>query len=174
MTAGILSESKNALYSPFEDRIMFPITDNLGRFCGFGGRTFMPQDERPKYYNSKENNFFTKGSLIFGLNVAKRDIQHKEIVFVVEGYMDCIAMAQHGYTNTVATLGTACTLEHLKQLSRYASYVYVLYDGDAAGQSAILRLTELCWNVNMDLKVIRLPRQEDPASFLAKGKALLL
>jgi DNA primase len=86
--------------------------------------------------------------------------------------MDCVAMVQHGYQNTVATLGTACSSEHLKLLSRYAKVVYVLYDGDAAGQAAILRLTELCWESNLDLKVIMLPPTEDPASLLTSGKSL--
>ena len=78
-------------------------------------------------------------------------------------------MSQYGFTNTVATLGTACTKEHLKILARYVHYLYVLYDGDKAGKNAIMRLTELCWEVNIELKVVILPEQEDPASFLQKG-----
>ncbi len=167
--AGILSEGKTQLYSPFEDRIMFPIKDYLGRFCGFGARIFNATDERSKYYNSKENSYFLKGSLIFGFDSAKQAIQKADAAFLVEGYMDCIAMVQHGFTNTVATLGTACTLEHLKLMARYTSTVYVVYDSDLAGQNAILRLVELCWQVNLELKVIQLPRHEDPASYLQKN-----
>ncbi len=170
--AHIIGQGKATLYSPFEDRIMFPIKDHLGRFCGFGGRTFKPTDERPKYYNSKENAQFTKGALLFGLDLAKASIQRTNMVFLVEGYTDCMAMAQHGYANTVATLGTACTSQHLKILARYANTLYVLYDGDTAGHNAILKLTQLCWQVNMDLKVIILPVKQDPASFLA-NKAIL-
>lgn len=168
LQAGIISASKNGYFSPFEDRIIFPIYDHLGRFCGFGGRIFKEHDQRSKYYNSKENEYFSKGTLLFGLDKAKRAIQTKGTAFLVEGYTDCLAMVQHGYTNTVATLGTACTRAHLKQLSRYASELIVLYDGDAAGQNAILRLTELCWEVNMDLSVASLPAGQDPASLLAQ------
>ena len=172
MNAHILQEGKKTLYSPFEERIIFPITDNVGQFCAFGGRVFLPHDDRPKYYNSKENPFFTKGSILFGLNIAKRAIQSNNYIILVEGYTDCIALRQYGYQNTVATLGTACTPEHLTILSRYADVLYVLYDGDSAGQKAILRLTESCWNVNMELKVIGLSSQEDPASFLMQGGSL--
>lgn len=164
--ANILAQGKTILYSPFEERIIFPIKDHLGRFCGFGGRRFKEHDERAKYYNSRENQFFVKGSILFGLDAAKKAINDKEEVFLVEGYTDCIAMAQHGYPNTVATLGTACTSTHLKTLSRYAQRMIVLYDGDKAGQDAILRLTELCWQVSMELSVITLPVGHDPASYL--------
>lgn len=169
LDANILSEGKTVLYSPFEDRLIFPIKDHLGRFCAFGGRIFKPNDERPKYYNSRENEFFQKGSILFGLDTAKKSIQDSESAFLVEGYTDCIAMVQYGYKNTIATLGTACTPEHLKQLARYAKSLYVLYDADKAGHNAMLRLTELCWQVSLELKVIYLPEKEDPASFLSKG-----
>lgn len=168
--AHILEEGqRSVLYSAFEERVIFPIRDHLGRNCGFGGRTYKPGDMRPKYYNSREGAFFTKGSLLFGLDVAKRSIQKAESLFLVEGYVDCIAMVQHGYHNTVATLGTACTAEHLKQLARYAQTVYVLYDGDAAGQQAMIRLADLCWQSSLDLRVVSLPNNHDPASFLAAG-----
>ena len=168
LDAHILLRSNHVLYSPFENRIIFPIKDHLGNYCGFGGRVFKKNDTRAKYYNSRENEYFTKGSLLFGLDLAKKEIQQKESVFMVEGYTDCIAMAQHGFKNTVATLGTACSLKHLQQLSRFASVVYTVYDQDKAGISAILRLAQLCWQADLDLKVITLPQKEDPASFLQK------
>lgn len=169
--AKILAENKT-LYSPFENRIIFPISDAIGRVCGFGGRIFMAGDERPKYYNSGENAFFTKGALLFGLHEGKKAIQQSGAVFLVEGYTDCLVMSQHGYINTLATLGTACTPEHLKLLSRYANKLYIVYDGDDAGQKAILRIIPLCWEVDLELFVITLPSQEDPASFLSKGNTL--
>ena len=170
--ANILVEGKKVLYSPFEERIMFPIYDHLGRCCGFGGRIFKPADERAKYYNSRENAFFAKNTLLFGLDKAKKSIQEEGSVFLVEGYTDCVAMAQSGYPNTVATLGTACSISHLKQLSRYAHNLYILYDGDNAGQQAILRITEHCWNLDLEPRVIILPKTEDPASYLAHHKTL--
>jgi DNA primase len=162
----ILSEGKTVLYSPFEDRIIFPIRDNLGRFCGFGGRTYKSTDTRAKYYNSKETDHFAKGSLLFGLDAAKKAIQQTGNVILVEGYMDCIAMHQHGFANTVATLGTACTSAHLKLLARYAQRLLVAYDGDDAGRQAALRMTELCWQVGIELRVVRMPNGQDPASLL--------
>jgi DNA primase len=168
----ILADGNNALYSPFEERIMFPIKDHVGRLCGFGGRIFLPNDVRAKYYNSHENANFNKGSLLFGFDQAKKSIQQQDELFLVEGYTDCIAMVQYGHANTVATLGTACTGEHLKILSRYATKINVMYDGDNAGRQAILRLTTLCWHVNIELNVVPLPATEDPASFLLKGGKL--
>ncbi|NBP15243.1 DNA primase [bacterium] len=162
----LMEEGKGTFYSPFEDRVIFPIKDHLGRFCGFGGRIFKPDDQRSKYYNSRENNYFQKGSILFGFDKAKKTIQKSGQAFLVEGYTDCIAMVQHGYTNTVATLGTACTLEHLKLLAYHAQTVFLVYDADTAGHNAMLRLAELCWQVNLDLKTIFLPEGDDPASFL--------
>lgn len=166
---GIILAGRNGYYSPFEDRIIFPIKDPLGRHCAFGGRIFQANDERPKYYNSKESEIFSKRQILFGLDRAKKEMQQTGQAFLVEGYMDCIAMAQHGHSNTIATLGTACSIEHLKLLSRHVHTLFVMYDGDKAGQAAIGRLTELCWNVDIELKVVQLPPKEDPASFLAKS-----
>ncbi|MGC2310641.1 MAG: DNA primase [Candidatus Babeliaceae bacterium] len=160
------------LYSPFEERIILPIKDHLGNVCGFGGRIYHTQDMRPKYYNSHDHIFFNKGTLLFGLDKAKKEIQATNGVFLVEGYFDCIAMHQAGYKNTVATLGTACTIEHLRLLARYAQKLTVVYDGDDAGQKAILKLAQLCWQVDLDLFVIELPRNEDPASLLATSGTL--
>ena len=167
--AHILQEGKQGLYSPFEERIVFPIRDHLGRYVGFGGRVFQPGDERPKYYNSHDHTFFNKGTMLFGLDRAKKALAESESAFLVEGYTDLIIMNQYGFTNTVATLGTACTQEHLKQLARYAQKLYILYDGDAAGQNAILRLAELCWSAALDPYVITLNAQDDPATFLLAG-----
>jgi len=169
LAANILAEGQRGFYSAFEERILFPIKDHLGRHCGFGGRIFKQRDERAKYYNSKETDWFHKGNLLFGLDLAKKAIQDNDRVFLVEGYTDFVAMVQHGFENTVATLGTACTQDHLKRLSRYAGTLYLLYDGDTAGQKAILRITQLCWEVDLDLKVIVLPAKDDPATFLANN-----
>jgi len=166
--AHVLQEGKFGLYSSFSERIIFPIRDHLGRVCGFGARVFKPEDTRAKYYNSQDHVFFSKGHVLYGLHSAKKVIQEKASVFLVEGYLDCIAMVQAGYTNTVAILGTACTAEHLKILARYASHIYVLYDGDKAGHQAVLKLTQLAWSVHLDILVIQLPENEDPASFLAQ------
>ncbi|RTL04321.1 DNA primase [Candidatus Dependentiae bacterium] len=172
VASGILNQSKNIFYSPYEERIIFPIKDMVGRVCGFGGRIYKDTDERPKYYNSRDSDFFNKGSLLYGLTEAKKHIQQKGSVFLVEGYTDCMAMAQHGFLNTVATLGTACTLIHLKQLARYATSMTVLYDSDNAGYQAINRIAQLCWQINIEPYVLQLPFKHDPASFLATKQDL--
>jgi DNA primase len=170
LQSNVVQEGKSVLYSPFEDRIIFPIKDQLGRFCGFGGRIFKEEDTRPKYYNSRENEYFSKGSLLFGLDIAKKAIQEKGMVFLVEGYTDCIAMVHYGYHNTVATLGTACTLAHLKQVARYAHTLYIVYDADNAGVQAVLRIVHMCWQTNMELFVVTLPNKQDPASLQTQGQ----
>lgn len=170
--AGILVQNNSVIYSPFEERIVFPIYDIMSRNVGFGGRVFRSGDDRAKYYNSKESLWFLKGKLLFGLDIAKQYMQEKKYVFLVEGYTDCVAMAKYGYKNVVATLGTACTVEHLRLISRYVDTVYVLYDGDSAGQAAMLRLTQLCWDVNLELKILKLPEKQDPADFLISGNNL--
>ncbi len=172
LNAHIVMEGRSHIYSPFEERILFPIKDHVGRYCGFGGRVFKKADERAKYYNSKESDYFIKGKLIFGFDNAKKAMQKNDKAFLVEGYMDAIAMVQHGYENTLATLGTACTLDHLKMIARHASTLYILFDGDKAGQKAILRVAQLCWQVNLELYVVVLPAEHDPASYLQEHASL--
>ena len=172
MEQHIVFQGKTGLYSPFEDRIIFPIRDHLGQTCGFGGRIFLPHDERPKYYNSMETQQFKKGKLLFGFDLAKQEIHKQKSAFLVEGYTDCVAMHQHGYKNVVATLGTACSADHLTQLAKHAQTMYLLYDADAAGKQAVLRLTSSCWQLDLDLKVITLPAGQDPASMLEQEQSL--
>lgn len=168
----LILPAESFYYSSFEGRLIIPITDTLGRISGFGGRTLHEADTRAKYYNSHENEFFSKGMTLFGLSQAKEHIREKKSVFVVEGYMDCIIMAQYGYQNTVATLGTACTESHLKQLARYSDTLYIVYDGDEAGKNALFRISEKCWRVNIEPIILKLPKNEDPASYLVKYKTL--
>jgi DNA primase len=168
--AGLLVQSSTTVcHSPFEERIMFPIYDPSGRCVGFGGRIFKDGDVRPKYYNSRESDFFLKRQLLFGYHKAKNFFIKTERAFIVEGYLDAIMLFGSGVQEVVATLGTACTQDHLKLLSRFVRKVYVVYDGDKAGQKATLRLAEQCWDVNLELFVISLPQGQDPASFVQAG-----
>lgn len=164
--AGILATQHQTLWSPFSGRIIFPIRESDGKTVGFGGRIFFPNDLRPKYYNSRETSIFHKGSLLFGMDLAKQATRKNKSGFLVEGYMDCVAMSQYGLEETFAVLGTACTLAHLKTLSRFLQTLYVMYDADRAGQAAVLKLAKNCWDVEIDLKVIVLPAGQDPASFI--------
>ena len=171
--ANIIFPGKQGLYSPYEDRIMFPIKDHLGQVCGFGGRIFLSHDTRPKYYNSKESDYFKKGKILFGFDVAKSEIQKQQSAILVEGYMDCIALSQYGCKNVIATLGTAGSLEHLQQLAKHAQKIFLLYDADNAGKQAIIRLTTSCWQLDLDLKVVVLPVGQDPASMLEQHQDIM-
>lgn len=161
------SQGRNAdLFSSFEDRIIFPIKDSLGRYVGFGGRVFLPGDERAKYYNSKETDWFLKKKILFLLNYAKFSATSKKSFILVEGNVDAILMHQHGYTNTVATLGTACSKEQLKMMDRMASDLYVMYDCDSAGVGAVIKLVELSFETSMNIYVVELEPGIDPADQL--------
>lgn len=165
--AHILKEGSHGLFSPFEERIIFPIQNTLGSVCGFGGRIFQKGDTRPKYVNSQDHALFTKSTLLYGLAQNKKSIHSARTVHLVEGYLDCILMAEAGLSTAVATLGTACTEQHLQQLARHAEKIVVTYDGDSAGYAAILRLARLCWQIESELRVALLPPGEDPASLIA-------
>jgi len=169
INAQILKQGTYGIYSPFEERIMFPIANHLGHICGFGGRTWKANDQRAKYYNSQDHPYFHKGKLVYNLDQAKHHI-HNGYMYLVEGYTDCLAMAAAGYYNTVATLGTACGKDHLTLIARYARNVCILYDGDTAGQNALLRLTKLCWDVDLELSVIPLHEGEDPAILMMQNQ----
>lgn len=168
--AHILKEGAHGLFSPFEERIIFPIQNNLGAVCGFGGRIFQKGDARPKYVNSQDHALFTKSTLLYGLSQNKKSIHTARTAHLVEGYLDCILMAEAGISTAVATLGTACTEQHLQQLARHAEKIIVAYDGDSAGYAAIMRLARLCWQIDSELRVALLPAGEDPASLIASKK----
>jgi len=154
-------------YDRFRDRIMFPIRNPKGQTIGFGGR-ILDQGE-PKYLNSPETPLFSKGNTLYGLFEARQAIRSQEYVLVCEGYMDVVALAQLGFPNAVATLGTACTANHVRMLLRQADRVVFSFDGDAAGQRAAQRALEACLPLMSDDKEIRflfLPTEHDPDSYV--------
>ncbi len=151
------------VYDRFRERIMFPIRDRRGRVIGFGGRVI--GDGSPKYLNSPETEVFRKGAELYGLFEARNDTRKLERLLVVEGYMDVIALAQYGITYAVATLGTATTPEHIRQLLRLVPEVVFCFDGDRAGRDAAWRALENALPELRDDKEIRflfLPQGEDP------------
>jgi len=135
------SDTGKGFYDRFRDRIMFPIRDHRGRAIGFGGRTL--GDEKPKYLNSPETPLFHKGRELYGLYQAKHLAKQLPRLFVVEGYMDVVALVQHGITNVVATLGTAVTADHLNRIFRNTDQVIFCFDGDEAGRNAAWRALEI-------------------------------
>jgi DNA primase len=154
-------------YDRFRDRVMFPIRSVQGEVIGFGGRVL--DKGEPKYLNSPETPVFVKGRELYGLYEARQALREKGHVLVVEGYMDVVALAQLGFPNAVATLGTACTEEHVRKLFRFTDSVVFSFDGDAAGRRAAGRALEAALPHASDLRTVRflfLPAEHDPDSYV--------
>lgn len=166
LASGLLTKNEQGrVYDRFRERIMFPIRDRRGRVIGFGGRVLGKGE--PKYLNSPETEIFHKGNELYGLFEARNHTRKLERLLVVEGYMDVIALAQYDVTYAVATLGTATTREHIKQLLRLVPEVIFCFDGDRAGREAAWRALENALPELRDDKEIRflfLPQGEDPDS----------
>jgi len=173
-TAGlVIAGEAGKRYDRFRDRIMFPIHDSRGQVIAFGGRV-LAQGE-PKYLNSSETPLFSKGRELYGLFLARNAIREAGAVVVVEGYMDVVALAQHGVDYAVATLGTSTTPTHVQKLFRQSDRVVFCFDGDAAGRKAAWRALENALPVLADGKsaaFMFLPDGEDPDDFVRRrGKA---
>ena len=167
----IESEGENGAeakrYDRFRDRVMFPIRNVKGECIGFGGRVF--GDEKPKYLNSPETPVFHKGRELYGLFEARTAIREHGYVLVTEGYMDVVALAQLGFPNAVATLGTACTPDHVHKLFRFTDTVVFSFDGDAAGRRAARKALDGALPYATDtrnIKFLFLPAEHDPDSFV--------
>jgi len=162
-------EKKSRRYDRFRDRVMFPILDARGNVIGFGGRVIGAGE--PKYLNSPETPLFEKGRELYGLYQARRAIRDANQVIVVEGYMDVVALAQHGVENAVATLGTATTPFHLAKLMKLADNVVFCFDGDNAGRKAAWRALEVALPVLADGKLVSflfLPPEDDPDTYVRR------
>ncbi|MFZ6846434.1 DNA primase [Undibacterium sp. RuTC16W] len=154
-------------YDRFRERIMFPIRNTKGQVIGFGGR-ILEQGE-PKYLNSPETPLFQKGFELYGLFEARQSIREAGYVLVTEGYMDVVALAQMGFPQAVATLGTACTPTHVQKLLRQTDHVIFSFDGDSAGRRAARRALDACLphaNDNKVIKFLFLPTEHDPDSYI--------
>jgi len=173
-TGLVINGDDDKRYDRFRDRIMFPIINVRGQVIGFGGRVL--DKGEPKYLNSPETPLFEKGRELYGLFQAQKSIRGGQRVLVVEGYMDVVALAQHGVEYAVATLGTATTSHHIQKLLRLAEQIVFCFDGDKAGQKAAWRALENALPYLQDGKRINflfLPTEHDPDSFVREfGKAV--
>jgi DNA primase len=154
-------------YDRFRDRVMFPIRNIKGECIGFGGRVL--GDEKPKYLNSPETPVFSKGRELYGLFEARAHLRDMGYALVTEGYMDVVALAQLGFPNAVATLGTACTNEHVQKLFRFTDAVVFSFDGDSAGRRAARKALDGALPFATDVRSIKflfLPAEHDPDSFI--------
>lgn len=174
--AGMLIQSEDEgrssarRYDRFRDRIMFPIRNSKGQVIAFGGRILDKGD--PKYLNSPETTIFKKGQTLYGLFEGRKAIRDMGYALVCEGYMDVVALAQLGFANAVATLGTACTSYHVQTLMRQTDKIVFSFDGDMAGQRAAKRALEACLPMLADDKEIRflfLPVEHDPDSYVREN-----
>ncbi len=167
----------SGFYDRFRERIMFPIFDESSRVVAFGGRVM--DESTPKYLNSPETPIYTKRKVLYGLHRAKERCRSLGSVFIVEGYLDLIALHQAGIDNTVATLGTALTAEHIRMLTRYAGRMVLVYDSDDAGIRSAQRCVSLFWKEHADFRrgdvfredqadtrILVLPKGQDPDSFI--------
>lgn len=159
--------SGSGIYDRFTDRVMFPIIDLRGNVIAFGGRIMT--DQKPKYLNTSDTPVFKKSENLFSLNNAKNS--GKRELILCEGYMDVIAVNQAGFTNAVATLGTALTAEQAMLMKRYADEVVICYDADEAGQKATARAIPLLRNAGLNIRVLTVPNGKDPDEFIrSKGE----
>ena len=146
-------QGERARYDWFRNRVMFPIRNVAGEVIGFGGRVL--DDSKPKYINSPETPLFSKGRELYGLFEARQALREAGHALVVEGYMDVVALAQMGFANAVATLGTACTADHVQKLFRFTDAVVFSFDGDAAGRRAAARALEAALPHAGDLRSVK-------------------
>jgi len=163
-------------YDFFKGRIIFPITDKYGHCVGFGGRILTNNKKQPKYINSPESAIFNKSELLYGFHLARNTIANTGEVYLVEGYTDVMRMHQIGFANTVATLGTALTPQHLAQLKKLCRKVIIFRDSDSAGQTAAERDLELILQAGLFAELVVFPSEnkEDPDSIGQRPNAVEL
>ena len=161
---------RGGIYDRFRKRVMFPIINIRGNIIGFSGRAMPGEDKQgAKYVNTSDTPVYKKSANLFGMNFAKNSCSER--VILVEGNMDVISLHQAGFTNTVAPLGTAFTLEQANLLARYTKEIVLMLDADAAGQKAVRRASELLENTGLKTKVVVVPDGKDPDEYIKKNGA---
>ncbi|MBE9531425.1 MAG: DNA primase, partial [Proteobacteria bacterium] len=163
--AGVISKKDDRHYDRFRERLVFPILDMRGRPVAFGGREL--DGGEPKYLNSSESPVFDKSSTLFALYQARAEIRSKGFSLVAEGYFDVAALHNHGFTNSVATMGTALTANHIRTLKACAGSIFMIFDADEAGRKAALRGLEKFLAEDVPARVVVLPEGEDPDDLLS-------
>ncbi len=169
LVAGFLCgrSERGTYYDAFRNRVMFPIIDVAGNLIAFGGRVM--DDSKPKYKNSSDTPVFKKSRNLFALNFAR--LSGQETLILCEGYMDVIALHSAGFTNAVATLGTAITSEQARMMSRYTKKVIICYDADEAGQKAAMRAIKMLSEVGLDVTILKIPGAKDPDEYIKSNGA---
>ena len=163
---GLCIPDERGGHDRFRGRVMFPIMNIAGKVIAFGGRTLRKDKDIAKYVNSPESVIYSKRDVIYGLYQAKRDISKQDSCFIVEGYADVISMHQAGFKNVIASSGTALTEGHIHAIRRFTNNVTEMFDGDDAGVKAAIRGVDLLLREGMNLKVLPLPPEDDPDTFV--------
>ena len=175
--AGLIKKGDRGMYDRFRSRIMFPVSDSVGRVVAFSGRIFLPAQagdkevEYAKYINSPETALYHKSKILFGYDRARQAIRKLNFAIMVEGQMDLITVHQAGYANTVALSGTALTPEHITLLSRMSKNLVIALDADEAGIASAAKSARAALCAGFDVKVAVLPEGADPADMLVSGKS---
>ena len=171
LRAGLIStrQDERGYVDFFRRRLMFPVFNLTAEVIAFGGRAL--GDEQPKYLNTRNTAVYTKGQHVYGLHIARRAAAAHDALIVVEGYVDCLALHQAGFTNAVASLGTAFTLEQARELRRVATNLYLCFDGDAAGQAATARSIDMLVDEGLLIRVVQLPKGRDPDGIVLEDGA---
>ncbi len=166
--AGLVKSGQRGYYDFYRNRLMVPTYSTTGEVIAFGGRAI--GDAEPKYLNTSTTPAYTKGHHLYALNLARRAAQNDRTIIVVEGYLDCIALHQAGFENAVASLGTSFTEEQAAELRKYAEYVFLCFDGDAAGSAAATKAVDVASKMiehaGSSVRIVLLPPGEDPDSYV--------
>jgi DNA primase len=163
---GLTGSYENRLYDRYQGRVIFPIHNLTGKVIGFGGRILTSEKTKAKYVNSPESEIYNKSQTLYGIFFARNEISRLDNCILVEGYADVLSMHQAGIENVVASSGTSLTTEQIRMISRYTKNVTMLYDGDAAGIHAALRGTNMILEEGMNVRIVVLPPEDDPDSFV--------
>ena len=169
MKTGLFGENEKGTYDIFRNRLMFPIHSVNGKIIAFGGRTLAEDQSGGKYINSPTTEIYIKGNELYGLFSTRYEISKKDFALISEGYLDFLRLYEKGFTNSVASLGTSLTDSQINLLSRYTNNFYLLYDGDIAGRKAAIRAASNVLKKGANAKIIELPIDDDPDSFLLKN-----
>ncbi len=163
---GLASGNEGRMYDKYQGRVIFPIHNLTGKVIGFGARILSSDKTKAKYLNSPESEIYNKSQTLYGIYFAKSEISRLDNCILVEGYADVLSMHQAGIENTVASSGTSLTSEQIRLIRRYTKNITILYDGDSAGIHAALRGTDMILEEGMNVRIVVLPPDEDPDSFV--------
>ncbi len=167
--SGLVIARENGLQDNYRGRIIFPIHNQTGKIAGFGARLIRNNDKAPKYINTPENEIYVKSKILYGSYFARQAIDKSDECLLVEGYTDVLSLHQAGIENAVASGGTSLTPDQLRLIKKYTQNLTILYDGDSAGIKAALRGLDLALEEGLNVKLVLLPNQEDPDSYINKN-----